>query len=97
MPSSLHHHLLLLLLHAATTVLSLSLSPPPPAYQLMQRRVVANAVSRGAVCNDGTPAAYYVRNCTANGDRKPGDPDFCLKGERDSVRERERESVCVCV
>jgi len=52
-----------------------------PPYEYMQRYVVVNASARGALCNDGSAAAYYVRNCTANGDAKPGDPDFCAKGE----------------
>eukprot|EP00730_Choanoeca_flexa_P012830 TRINITY_DN4662_c0_g1_i1.p1 TRINITY_DN4662_c0_g1~~TRINITY_DN4662_c0_g1_i1.p1 ORF type:complete len:400 (+),score=52.73 TRINITY_DN4662_c0_g1_i1:49-1200(+) len=56
-----------------------------PAYQLMHRYEVANATQRNAVCNDGTPMAYYVRNCTANGDAKPGDPDFCAKGSVEGV------------
>ena len=28
-------------------------------------------------CNDGTIPSIYYRNCSANWDRKPGDPDFC--------------------
>ena len=51
-----------------------------PDYFLMHRYEVVDAKARGAVCNDGSNAAYYVRNCTANGDAKPGDPDFCAKG-----------------
>ena len=42
----------------------------PLPYQMMQLYTVKNAVARGAVCNDGSPAAYYYRNCTANGDRR---------------------------
>eukprot|EP00045_Choanoeca_perplexa_P015581 m.197899 g.197899 ORF g.197899 m.197899 type:complete len:386 (+) comp17031_c0_seq3:12-1169(+) len=56
-----------------------------PDYLLMQRYEVVNASQRGAVCNDGSPVAYYVRNCTANGDAKPGDPDFCAKGSIEGV------------
>jgi xanthine/uracil permease len=51
-----------------------------PGYLLMHRYEVVNATARNALCNDGSSAAYYVRNCSANGDAKPGDPDFCAKG-----------------
>ena len=34
-----------------------------------------------AVCNDNSRAVYFYRNCTANADRKPGDPDFCAKSD----------------
>jgi hypothetical protein len=34
-----------------------------------------------AVCNDGSPASFYYRNCSANWDRKPGGPDFCSEAE----------------
>lgn len=45
--------------------------------------------ARGALCNDGSAAAYYYRNCTANGDRRVGDStDYCLKGSLNGVRER---------
>lgn len=58
----------------------------PLPYQMMQLYTVKNAVARGAVCNDGSPAAYYYRNCTANGDRRAGDPtDYCLKGGQQGV------------
>lgn len=33
-------------------------------------------------CNDGSPYVYFARNCTANWDRKPGDPDFCALTQR---------------
>lgn len=68
-------------------------NPPPdpqPAadYQRLKRYTVQDAAARGALCNDGTPAIYYYRNCTANGDRKPGDPtDYCAKGGEQGVLE----------
>ena len=41
-----------------------------------------------AICNDGTPAMLYWRNCTANEDRAPGDKgDYCAKGGKDGVDE----------
>ena len=40
-----------------------------------------------AKCNDGSAAAYYYRNCSANWDRKAGAPDFCEKGTAEGVRE----------
>lgn len=58
-----------------------------PRYDLMHRYTVRNAVERGAVCNDGTPAKYYYRNCTALGDRAPGDKtDYCKKGDPNGVQ-----------
>ena len=50
-------------------------APPPPLhpeYQYLHKYTVHDAAARGAVCNDGTPAAFYYRNCTANGDRRWG-------------------------
>lgn len=35
----------------------------------------------GYTCNDGSPYKYYYRNCSANWDRKPGGPDFCIVNE----------------
>lgn len=35
-----------------------------------------------AVCNDGSPAVMFFRNCSANWDRKPGGPDFCNVSNR---------------
>jgi len=65
----------------------LSRGPVPLPYQMMQLYTVKNAVARGAVCNDGSPAAFYYRNCTANGDRHPGDPtDYCKKGGQQGVQ-----------
>lgn len=29
------------------------------------------------LCNDGSIPSIYYRNCSANWDRRPGDPDFC--------------------
>ena len=45
-----------------------------PDYQYLYKHTIFNATARGAVCNDGTPAVFYYRNCTANGDRHAGDP-----------------------
>jgi hypothetical protein len=39
-------------------------------------------------CNDGSMPQYFYRNCSANWDRKPGDPDFCQKGTIDGVAQR---------
>lgn len=39
------------------------------------------------LCNDGSVATYYYRNCSANWDRKAGDPDFCQKGIIDGVKQ----------
>jgi hypothetical protein len=51
---------------------------PVPVPLLANVYTVANASARSALCNDGSPAAYYYRNCTANWDRHPGDPtDYC--------------------
>eukprot|EP00039_Didymoeca_costata_P023677 m.7899 g.7899 ORF g.7899 m.7899 type:complete len:430 (+) comp3797_c3_seq1:165-1454(+) len=56
-------------------------------YQYMNLYEVTNAVGRGAVCNDGSPAKFYYRNCTANGDRQHGDPtNYCLKGGNQGVQ-----------
>lgn len=67
-------------------------APPPPLhpeYQYLHKYTVHDAAARGAVCNDGTPAAFYYRNCTANGDRRVGDTtDYCLKGSLNGVQER---------
>jgi hypothetical protein len=49
---------------------------PIPEPLLMHK----HELSGPAVCGDGSPAIYYYRNCTANWDSKPGDPDFCAKG-----------------
>jgi hypothetical protein len=35
---------------------------PPPAGPTLQRHIVANAAGRDALCNDGTPAVYYLRH-----------------------------------
>ena len=32
-----------------------------------------------ALCNDGSSAAYFYANCTANWDAKVGSPDYCAK------------------
>eukprot|EP00041_Stephanoeca_diplocostata_P020501 m.460547 g.460547 ORF g.460547 m.460547 type:complete len:420 (-) comp21596_c0_seq10:1335-2594(-) len=67
-----------------------SIADPNPDYQYMHKYYVKNAIARGAVCNDGSPAAFYYRNCTANGDRHPGDPtDYCAKGGTQGVLERQ--------
>ncbi|QSQ20145.1 hypothetical protein JY651_33415 [Pyxidicoccus parkwayensis] len=43
-------------------------TPPPEA--VLQRRFVRNAMARGAVCNDGSPAAYYVRRGVGCGTKR---------------------------
>ena len=56
-------------------------SAPPPAL-LFHRFALPDPA---AVCNDGSRAQIYVRNCTANHDRAPGDPtDYCA-GEQTLV------------
>ena len=46
-------------------------------------RIPKNAASALLYCVlPRSPAAFYWRNCTANGDRKPGDKtDYCAKGD----------------
>lgn len=78
-PSSAQFLLLSLL---CARVSGLSSVPPPTrefgpsdAAYLFHRRPLPDAA---AVCNDGSRAAWYYRNCTANADRKPGDDtDYC--------------------
>ena len=54
---------------------------PPDEPRGMIRFPLAPQTDALAVCNDGTPAAMYWRNCTANEDRAPGDKgDYCAKG-----------------
>ncbi len=38
-----------------------AVTPPDPSRDRMEKFEVANAVERQAVCNDGSPAAYYYR------------------------------------
>lgn len=37
----------------------------------------SRSTTDGAVCQDGSAAVLYYRNCSANWDRKPGGPDYC--------------------
>ena len=68
---------------ALPLLLLLSPSTPFPAALLFQRHLLLAA---NATCYDGSPGIFYHRNCTANHDRKPGDPtDFCA-GEQTWVR-----------
>lgn len=66
-----------LLLRAAVCALALARSSGqlPPALQFTLEEL---PLSAGA-CFDGSPFRYYYRNCSANWDRKPGDPDFCAR------------------
>ena len=64
-----------MILMAATLLVGASTAPPTPlhpAYQYLHKFTVRDAAARGALCNDGSAAAYYYRNCTANGDRRWG-------------------------
>jgi hypothetical protein len=71
---------------AAPSVTLLLTDPGPLPYQMMSLYTVQNASQRGAVCNDGSAATYYYRNCTANGDRQHGDQtNYCLKGDPNGV------------
>ena len=47
---------------------------PLPDALLFHRLPLAGG---GAACADGSSAAVYYRNCSANWDRKPGGPDLC--------------------
>lgn len=60
--------------HAAASMVPPGSAQPAPL--LLNKHTLADA---SAVCNDGTRAAFYHRNCTANWDRKPWDnlTDFC--------------------
>lgn len=62
--------------------------PPatPAGEQRGMVRLGLSDVDGSAVCNDGTEAFLYWRNCTANADRPPGDKeDYCAKGGRNGV------------
>jgi hypothetical protein len=48
----------------------------PPA--LLFNRVPLPSSPGGPVCNDGSTPSIMYRNCSANWDRKPGGPDYCL-------------------
>ena len=79
----------LLLVRLGAVVCS-KVTPAPvnnPDYQYLYKQTVSNAAARGALCNDGTPAVFYYRNCTANGDRRAGDPtNYCAKGGTQGVQ-----------
>lgn len=50
--------------------------PIPDA--LLFNRFSLSEAGAAASCSDGSPISYFYRNCTANHDRKPGDPtDYC--------------------
>lgn len=54
----------LLLLSCAAVLLVLRVEAQLPAEMLaMNKFEVANASERGAICNDGSPAVYYFRDC----------------------------------
>lgn len=55
----------------ATALLVVAAAQPIPASQLFSQVNIPSAR-----CNKGDYSMYY-RNCSANWDRKPGDPDFC--------------------
>jgi hypothetical protein len=62
----------LILVLLILNVLTLSTAALLPSYFLYHKHTLSST------CSDGSPAIFYHRNCTANGDRKPGDPtDFC--------------------
>jgi hypothetical protein len=68
---------------AASAAASFPPQPPPNETRGMSRHRVLDSQ---AVCNDGSPAYFYWRNCTANSDRAPGDKqDYCAKGGKEGV------------
>lgn len=50
----------------------------PPKMLNFQRIEVRDAVARGAVCNDGTPATYYFRDCPRPGPECATEPEQWL-------------------
>eukprot|EP01047_Picozoa_sp_COSAG01_P011291 COSAG01_NODE_493_length_16327_cov_5.632879_17_plen_588_part_01 len=68
---------------AASAAASFPPQPPPNETRGMSRHRVLDSQ---AVCNDGSPAYFYWRNCTANSDWAPGDKqDYCAKGGKEGV------------
>jgi hypothetical protein len=63
----------LLLLLAMCAAAAGQVIPPEQLFH----RVSLSSAHPLAVCNDGEGAAMFYRNCSANWDRKPGDPDYC--------------------
>jgi len=66
------------LLAAAATAVAANTAQAPggiPAQQLFSLHEVRDAGSRGAICNDGSPARFWYRNCSANWDSHG--TDFC--------------------
>ena len=51
----------------------------------MHKFEVKNALKRHSLCNDGSPAIYYYRNCTANIDSHGTTIDYCKKGDPQGV------------
>ena len=46
--------------------------------ELLFHKLVLPLSTPPTACNDGTPYAFFYRNCTGNWDRHEGDPDFCV-------------------
>jgi hypothetical protein len=59
---------------SAPTTTSSSVSPPTTTTTSSSASASSPSL---ALCNDGSAPSYYYRNCSANWDRHPGDPDFC--------------------
>ena len=70
MAAALHLALVSVVVEAAASGRSPPAPDPAPAadYQRMTLYTVRDAKARGALCTDGSPARYYYRNCTANGE-----------------------------